>query len=102
MNIIKCSVGGCESVFQTEEAVSPKATFLCRFHTPRHKPEPGDRFQPFQFDRSLRRAGRPVGTSHIQKQGSDVETAEHLNAIHGIPEHYETHLLEPEEEDNEQ
>ena len=32
MTELKCSVEGCTQVFQTEELVSPLATFICKHH----------------------------------------------------------------------
>ena len=69
MNSIKCSNGGCSSVFETEEQLSPSATYTCRAHT---KVGKSQHFQPNQFDKDLRRAAKPIGTNHILNQGSDV------------------------------
>jgi len=35
MNQIKCTMKGCDSVFETNEPVSPKARFICKKHNRR-------------------------------------------------------------------
>lgn len=35
MNQIKCTMKGCDSVFPTNEPVSPRARFICRKHNRR-------------------------------------------------------------------
>jgi hypothetical protein len=33
-------------------------------------------FQEYQFDKDLRRAGKPIGTNHIERQGQQKDTDE--------------------------
>jgi len=67
MTTLKCKVPGCDSVLNlATEAVSSDATYQCRKHAPAAT-EP--HFQECQFDKDLKRAGRPIGTSHIHRQG---------------------------------
>jgi hypothetical protein len=66
MNTVKCGVGECPSVFQTEEPLSPNARYICKLHT---EAEQRVFFQENSFDKELSRAGKPIGTSHIQRQG---------------------------------
>lgn len=75
MATIKCSTEGCTAVFETTDAVSPKATYSCKLHTPRSKSNKV-RFQQHQFDKDLRRSRTPMGTSHLHNQGSDIITAD--------------------------
>ncbi len=79
MNTVKCGIGDCPSVFQTEEAVSPNARFVCKLH---NKTEQKLFFQEDQFDKGLRIAKKPQGTSHINNQGSDVRTAEQIESVY--------------------
>jgi len=62
MNSIKCGIEECPSVFQTEEALSPNARYVCRLHP---KVEQEVFFQENQFDKDMSRAGTPIGTTHI-------------------------------------
>lgn len=86
MNIVKCAIDGCSTQFETADAVAVNVRFICKNH-PRaeqvraagraYDPEADNvdakiKFQPHQFDKDLRRAGKPVGTSHIANQGSDI------------------------------
>jgi hypothetical protein len=66
MNVIKCGIKDCPSIFQTEEAVSPKARYACKLHG---EAEQKVFFQEHAFDKDLARSGKPIGTSHIQRQG---------------------------------
>ncbi len=67
MTTIKCSVEGCLLEFYSREPLSPNAKFLCREHTPKN--EDKSRFQSHQFDKGLKRAAHPIGTTHIKRQG---------------------------------
>ena len=64
MNSIKCGIGECPSEFQTEEALSPNARYVCKLHTPT---EQKVFFQEHQFDNNpiMNTAGSPIGTTHI-------------------------------------
>ena len=75
MNTIKCGIDKCPSVFQTEMAVSPKATYVCKLHS---KTEQEVFFQEHQYDKDLRRAARPIHTSHIHRQGEGIDSEEAL------------------------
>ena len=75
MNILKCSIEGCDSIFQTEESLHPEAKYICKLH---NKTEQKVFFQEYQLDKQLRRASRPIGTEHIHNQGSDVLTADDI------------------------
>lgn len=75
---VKCSIGDCPSVFETNEAVSPKIRYVCKLHTESQQRE---FFQQNQFDKDLRMARSPIGTSHIPHQGSNTLSA----AIIGKP-----------------
>ena len=83
----------------TEEAVSPNASFICKDH-PRevqvqaagrkYNPETDEsdkdvHFQDTQFDKDLRTARKPMGTSHIPNQGSDVLTSKDISFLIGKP-----------------
>lgn len=39
------------------------------------------RFQEHAFDKDLKRSARPVGTSHIHNQGSDIMTSEEIDRL---------------------
>ena len=80
MNTVKCCVGECPSTFQTEVALSPNAKYVCKLHTKR---EQEAFFQIDQFDKDLRRGRKPMGTSHVANQGSEVLTSEEVEAIYG-------------------
>lgn len=96
MNSIPCKVKGCTNVHLTEEAVSPKASFICREH-PRetqvlaagrkYNPETDEadkdvHFQDHQFDKDFRNARKAEGTGHLVNQGSDVLTVDDLKNIY--------------------
>ncbi len=88
MRTIKCSTDGCNESYKTSEHISPKATYSCKNHT-----EPNEdriRFQSHQFDKDLRIAKKPIGTSHIRNQGSDVMTADEIGIPYGweVSENY--------------
>lgn len=86
-NSIKCYMYGCEEVFTTTEPVAAGARFICRHH-PRQdqvkavreydpKKDEADRdvrFQSVQFDKDMKRSSKPMGTSHIQRQGEIEDT----------------------------
>ncbi len=76
MATIKCSGEGCEAVYETLEPFAPETKYSCRVHTPRR--ENKVQFQKHQFDKDLRRAAKPVGTSHITNQGSDILDSEDI------------------------
>ncbi len=76
VNAIKCGIGDCPSVFQTEEALSPNARYVCRLHS---KTEQTVFFQDAQFDKGLKMAKKPQGTTHIKNQGSEIMTAEDVD-----------------------
>jgi hypothetical protein len=84
MSAIKCSGENCSEIFETNEPVSPNVKYTCRFHTP--KVEHSVFFQEHQFDKDLRRAGRPIGTDHIKNQGSDILTADEIGLPYGWEE----------------
>ena len=73
MNTVKCGIGDCPSVFQTDEAVSPNARYTCKLHT---KVEQTVFFQDTQFDKGLKFSRKPQGTSHIKNQGSEIMNSE--------------------------
>lgn len=52
MNQIPCVVKGCPNVYETNESVSPDATFICKDHAPL-APD-NERFQDYAFDSRLR------------------------------------------------
>ena len=96
MNSIPCKVKGCTNVHLTEEAISPKASFICKDH-PREvqiqaagrkynpKTDEADKdvhFQDHQFDKDLRRSSKPEGTDHIANQGCDIATAHSLRKLY--------------------
>jgi len=62
MNTLKCSIGECPSVFQTEEPIHPNARYVCRLH---NKTEQKVFFQKNQFDKGLKQGRAPIGTAHI-------------------------------------
>lgn len=69
---IKCKVDGCDAVFETKEPLALNATFVCRKHAGVDTKNTVY-FQNEQFDKDLRRSGKPVGTSHIHRQGNDTD-----------------------------
>lgn len=71
MNTIKCSTPECVNVFSTTEDLHPQATYQCRLHTA--KAPDKTRFQDSQFAKNLRRASKPIGTTHIKRQGSETD-----------------------------
>lgn len=75
MNKIRCSIGDCPSVFETEEAVSPKIQYICRLHP---KKEQDTYFQENQFDKDMKRGSKPMGTQHIKNQASEILTSEDI------------------------
>jgi hypothetical protein len=79
MNTLKCGIGDCPSVFETEDALSPKARYVCKLHS---QIEQRIFFQEHQFDKDLRIAKSPQGTSHIPRQGSNVMTAEDIEQLY--------------------
>ena len=84
MNSIPCKVKGCTNVHLTEEAISPKASFICKDH-PREvqiqaagrkynpKTDEADKdvhFQDHQFDKDLRRSSEvPDEAASYRKSG---------------------------------
>jgi hypothetical protein len=96
MNSIPCKVKGCTNVHQTEEAVSPNASFICKEH-PRevqveaagrkYNPETDEadrdvHFQDHQFDKDLRRSTKvPDEVAHIEYQGSDILTPDEIAIV---------------------
>jgi len=66
LTVVKCGIGDCSSVFKTEEAVSPNVGYVCKSHT---ETEQRIFFQEHQFDKDISRSGKPIGTSHIHRQG---------------------------------
>jgi hypothetical protein len=83
MEMIKCSGKNCMATFETDGPLSPNAKYTCREHTT--KGSDTVRFQATQFDKGLRIAKKPLGTSHIPNQGSDVLTADDI----GLPYSWE-------------
>lgn len=77
MNTVKCGINNCPSVFTTEEPVSPDVRYICKRH---NKTEQKVFFQTHQFDKDLKRAGKPIGTTHIQRQG-EVEDSDETREI---------------------
>jgi hypothetical protein len=96
MNSIQCKVKDCKNVYLTEEAVSPNARFICREHPRQAQVEAVGRkynpvtdeadndihFQGHQFDKDLRIARMPIGTSHIPNHGSNVITSDELQKMY--------------------
>lgn len=84
--IIKCQTTGCESSFETDDTIAMTAKFVCRNHTP--KEDQKVFFQEalyhdkgvrrVQFDKTMRRSGKPQGTAHIPFQGSDGIDSDHI------------------------
>lgn len=73
--IIHCSTEGCASTFEVAEGLAANgATFSCRNHTQTTGKKV--RFQSHQFDKGMRRAAHPVGTTHIRRQGSETDDAQ--------------------------
>lgn len=80
----------------TEEAISPNARFICKDHPREVQVQAAGRkynpvtdeadkvvhFQDHQFDKDLRRSGKPEGTDHIANQGSDVATSDELQKMY--------------------
>lgn len=66
MTTINCNFAGCEEKFETDQPVSPSATFLCRYHTGKDTRNKV-RFQMHQFDKNL--GGKtPLGTKHVRRE----------------------------------
>jgi hypothetical protein len=86
MNTVKCGIGECPSVFQTEEPLSPNARYVCKLHKPT---EQKVSFQENQFDKDLKRGAKPVGTTHIANQASEVIDADTSRLLLGKGEHVE-------------
>lgn len=80
MTTLKCSVGECPSVFQTEEPLSPNARYICKIHTPTKKKVS---FQENQFDKDLKRGAKPIGTTHVANQASEVVDADTSRVLLG-------------------
>jgi hypothetical protein len=57
MTTIKCIIGECPSVLNTEEPVSPKAGYICRAHS---EQEQKVFFQNCQFDPNIGEGANPV------------------------------------------
>ena len=74
ISILYCIVPGCESKFETEEAVSSKAKYICRNHT---KYEQDIFFQETQFDRELNRKNRLSGTEDDNYDPGSAVNQEH-------------------------
>jgi len=71
----------CETVLQVSEPVSENASFICKNHPEAvqrraagnvTQPRSDVHFQVVQFDPDLRRSRKAQGTSHIARQGSEV------------------------------
>jgi hypothetical protein len=81
---IDCAIAGCNSKFETTKPASTQVRYLCSHHSRKEhvaavgrvfdsdtdEQDRGVRFQKYQFDKSLRRSKRPVGTGHIHRQGN--------------------------------
>jgi hypothetical protein len=68
----------CSTTIEVSEPVSAKAAFICRYHPDSVQraaagntktPRPDVHFQEHQFDKDVARGARPIGTSHIHRQG---------------------------------
>jgi hypothetical protein len=75
LTVIKCGIGDCPSVFKTEEAVAPNVKYACKRHT---ETEQRVFFQDHQFDKDLKHGVKPIGTTHIKHQGSEILTSEQI------------------------
>jgi hypothetical protein len=76
----------CSTVLTVEETVAENARFICKNHPrtvqvraagrkydpTRDETDSRLRLQNYQFDPDMNRAGKPIGTSHIKNQGSEV------------------------------
>lgn len=65
MNIVKCGVGECPSVFKSEEPLSPSVRYVCKLHD---ASEQRVFFQEYQFDKNMSYGAGPIGTTHIPYQ----------------------------------
>lgn len=83
MSKIICSGKGCTAFIAVDMPLHPDAKYSCREHTARGSNKV--RFQATQFDKGLRIAKKPLGTSHILNQGSDVLTSDDI----GLPYSWE-------------
>ena len=72
--IIHCCAEGCASTLEILEAINPDAVYSCKNHTKSTGKKV--RFQSHQFDKGMRRAAHPVGTTHIRRQGSETDDAQ--------------------------
>lgn len=68
---INCNFTGCTETFETAEAVSSSAIFLCRYHTGKDTRNTV-RFQMHAFDRKLK-GKKPTGTGHIVNVAEGAE-----------------------------
>ena len=68
----------CNTTIEVTEPLSPQFKFICKNHpdTVQRRAagntklkRPDARFQEYQFDKDLTRSARPIGTSHIHRQG---------------------------------
>lgn len=82
LNVVKCGIGDCSSVFKTEEAVSPNVRYVCKNHS---EVEQRVFFQDHQFDENLKRGIKPIGTAHIKRQGNEhLEQDKPLHPVWGL------------------
>ena len=72
MNQLKCNKEGCEEVFSTQEPLHSSATFTCRHHTTKSSQRVF--FQECQFDKDLKSSRKPMGTTHVARQGEVEDT----------------------------
>src|SRR5208282_4071039 len=82
----------CSTVLTVAEAVTENARFICKNHPrtvqvraasrkydpTRDEADSKLRLQNYQFDPDMNRAGKPIGTSHIKNQGSEILSADDI------------------------
>ena len=76
MNVVRCSVEGCQEIFQTFELVSPIAKFTCRYHIRRIQVEASGRvYDPIKDNRDA--------TTHLDKHQFQhrFDSFKHLRSV---------------------
>lgn len=80
----------CSTVIEVSEPVVEKVNYICRHHSDSVQraaagnakvPRSDTHIQEYQFDHNLRHGRAPIGSEHIQNQGSNILTPGKIHAV---------------------